>query len=95
MSEKVQRFLDLSASFGDEFLRQSGRGILDGVKAASRLVGIFATVALATYFSVQLIEAQKACDLGTPAVQKSIVAPPTLPAPKQIMNGHPTLFLSE
>lgn len=65
MTKKIASFLDISAEFGEAFLRRSGRGILDGFQVAFRLIGEFSLTALAVYFSVQMLEAQKVCETKT------------------------------
>lgn len=62
MSEKLKGFLEVSADFGESFLRRSGRGIIEGANRAFRLMSEFVIVGLAVYFSMQFLEAEKACN---------------------------------
>ena len=91
MNKEMQSFFNVAAEFGEEFLRRSGNGILDGVKVASRLVGEFATVALATYFAFQLIESQKECDV----VDHAKVDTPAISIPQPPMSNPSTILRSE
>lgn len=81
MNEKIVSFLAVSAEFGEEFLRRSGHGLLEGFKTASRIIAEFVTMALAVYFAIQVLDAQKTCETSTPAIERTQLDKGAITAP--------------
>ena len=91
MTEKITSFLDVGASFGEAFLREFGRGIIAGARFMGIMIGEFALAALAAYFAMQLLEAQKTCKPQAHDGRHQKVAPrpaESLPLPKAVKVKH-------
>ena len=66
MSEKVRSLIDVSAVFLEACIRKAGRGIVEGIHSAARLIFQVGITALAVTYALQMLDAQKACNAAAP-----------------------------